>query len=64
MNRSLFHWDCTLQSETGDVVQRKFSSFWSPEKTESSSVATACAAMETHRSAKKHVGISAQLVDA
>jgi hypothetical protein len=62
MTRTMFEWDCTIQSDTGEVKQRKLKAFWSPEKTESASVALAAAAMETKASGKKHVPISAQLV--
>ena len=64
MNRKRFTWKCTLQREDGEVIEKEFKSFWDPGKTESGSVANACAAQETFASKKKHVGISAQLVEA
>lgn len=29
--RKKFHWNVTLQSETGEIVERKVSAYWDPE---------------------------------
>ena len=63
--REMFHWHAQVQrGDTGEVVTRAFSSFWSPEKVEQGSIAVAVAAVESYATKVKHVPTSARLVEA
>ena len=64
MTRELFKWTTVLQCEDGNVINRAFRSFWSPDRdfVTSHSIANAAAASETRASGKKYLPISAQLV--
>lgn len=62
MDRTKFVWDVTLTDEGGTkITNTEFASFWSPDKIESISVATAAAATASYIGKRKFVPVSAAL---
>lgn len=61
MDRTKHRWNCQLQAESGEIVERDFETYWSPERDfiTDESVAFACAARETIAAGKPHAGITA-----
>jgi hypothetical protein len=64
MFRDKFSWLCTLQAETGDVIETTLESYWSPDKVSSEFIANTAAAeaFVTHDKKLRFVPIAAQLV--
>jgi hypothetical protein len=70
LGRKPFVYKVQLQTAMGELVEKLYSVFWSPEKTDSSMVAHSCAIEETlkhgfdqaHNPIKAHLPLRADLV--